>query len=155
MYNDLSKLEGRIIKEIWANERYLCFVTNKGPLTYEVYGDCCSYSFYHDFVGVKKLLAGNPVISTKEVESQVEPTEEELKAADELACYGMEIVTEDSQFGEVTSVFSFRNDSNGYYGGAIETCTTEPPTPQMLQITDDILDIPSALEVGITNKEQQ
>lgn len=147
MYSGISKLKDEIIKEIWADEYNLCFITNDKVLNYTVEGDCCSRSFFHDFIGVKKLLDGNPIISAKEIyDSPVEPTQEELDYADVLQCYGVELVTDSPDFGEVTSVFSFRNDSNGYYGGWINEPSSEKPTG-LIQITDDVLDIPN-LEGG-------
>jgi hypothetical protein len=50
---------------------------------------------------------------------------------------GLEIVTDDPKFGEVTSVFSFRNDSNGYYGGWIFKSEPDKSAPE---ITDDVLE---------------
>ena len=59
-------------------------------------------------------MAG-PVVSTAEI-----PLDDAAESDDELTrCYGYEIVTEHPTFGEVTCVFSFRNDSNGYYGGSL------------------------------------
>ena len=142
MYNDLSGLIGSTVEEIWMSNYQLAFLTDKGWLTYEVEGDCCSHSFFHDFIGVKKLLDGNPIISAKEIyDSPVEPTQEELDYADVLQCYGVELVTDSPDFGEVTSVFSFRNDSNGYYGGWIDRCSAERPSANAVKIVDDVLDV--------------
>jgi hypothetical protein len=88
-------------------------------------GDCCSQSVFYDFCGVKKLLAGNPVVKVEDIAL----TDEELavcKARDnknyqeEIDVYGYRIITKDPILGEVSSVFSFRNYSNGYYGHGFE-----------------------------------
>ncbi|MGU3653607.1 hypothetical protein ACNHQB_19430 [Mycolicibacterium sp. A43C] len=104
------------------NEDYLKFETDHGNIAFQVYGDCCSHCYFHDFVGVEKLLRGNPVVSVKAISLEREDSKIKVNRNDseEIECYCYEIVTEDPQFGEVTSVFSFRNSSNGYYGGSLE-----------------------------------
>ena len=51
--------------------------------------------------------------------------------------YGYAITTESEQFGEMTSVFSFRNSSNGYYGGWMYSTEDREVSPE---ITDDIIE---------------
>lgn len=138
--NTIEKLVGRTIKKIYMNEDYLKFETDLGTFVYAVEGDCCSHSYFHDFIGVKKLLAGNPVKSVKPVELAQSDSRVQVNRNDseEIAYYGYEIVTEDPKFGDVTSVFSFRNSSNGYYGGwMIDAYTTADVEPE---ITDDVLE---------------
>jgi hypothetical protein len=114
--DNFEKLIGSRIKKIFMNENYLRFETDKGVFIYTVEGDCCSQSVFYDFLGVKKLLSGNEVVSTKEI--NLSPVKEDNKNYQEsISVYGFEIVTDDPNFGEVTSVVSFRNYSNGYYGG--------------------------------------
>lgn len=140
---DLSRdLVGKTIKRIFMSNKYLQFDTSGSTFLYTVDGDCCSYSYFYDFHGVKKLLLGNPVISAREIELS-EPTDEDARKDDVVAAYGFEIVTEDPKYGEVTSVFSFRNDSNGYYGGWMFYTDERPNT--LKELTDD--------ELGITDKE--
>jgi hypothetical protein len=116
----LTKLVGRTITSIAMNDEYLRFDTDQGTLTFTVEGDCCSHSYFHDFMGVEKLLKNGPVISIAAVSLDVEVAED--RSDDYIAAYGFEVVIEDPVFGPVTAVFSFRNASNGYYGGWMEEC---------------------------------
>lgn len=108
-----------------------------------MYGDCCSHSYFYDFIGVDKLLNNGPVVSAREVELKesdprgVVPEHEHEYEYESIKVYGYEIVTEDPNFGPVTTVFSFRNSSNGYYGGELESCSEAPVG--LKQITKDVL----------------
>lgn len=137
---DIDRLIGRTINKIYMNEDYLKFETNLGNVVFRVYGDCCSQSYFHDFIGVEKLLKGNPVVSGKSIELTTTDSEVQVNRNDndEVECYGYEIVTEDPQFGEVTSVFSFRNSSNGYYGGSLENASDDMQV--LPEITSDVLE---------------
>lgn len=120
MYDhDIEKhLVGKKIKQVYMNDQYLAFKTDKDDVVFTVEGDCCSSSYFHDFIGLDKVKKNGAVVSAKEVSLQDDdPRCKEEGHEDYLRCYGFEIVTEDPEFGEVTTVFSFRNDSNGYYGG--------------------------------------
>lgn len=124
----LQPLVGKTITKIQFNEEYLIFTTNDGTFSYGVEGDCCSSSYFHDFIGVEKLLKGNPAVSVKSIPLTL-PEEEKTEGdwnSEVIECYGFEIVTEDPTFGEVTAVFSFRNASNGYYGGNLVTKESKP-----------------------------
>lgn len=138
--NSLEKLVGRTINKIYMNEDNLKFETNLGIFVFAVEGDCCSYSYFHDFIGVANLLVGNPVVSAKSIELSEEDSKVKVNRNDydDVAYYGYEIVTEDPMFGEVTSVFSFRNSSNGYYGGSLVDDSEK--TVVAPEITDDVLE---------------
>lgn len=125
----LQQLVGQKIKQIFFNENYLKFVTDKGNYVFGVDGDCCSSSYFYDFYGVKNLLNNGEVKEVKQVE--LSPTdikkgageyydEEDKKSSDSsIQVYGYQLTTTNNKFGDVTSVFSFRNYSNGYYGGEL------------------------------------
>ncbi|MCK5431426.1 MAG: hypothetical protein KAJ03_01715 [Gammaproteobacteria bacterium] len=141
----LRELIGKRIERIFYNERYLKFVTNDDDHVFTVEGDCCSTSMFYDFVGVKKLLGNGEVISVNEVE--LHPDDiikggcgmKDRKDSDEdIEVYGYAIVTKDPMFGEVTSVFSFRNYSNGYYGGWMESCNYDGKV--LPEIFDDVVE---------------
>ena len=124
----LKPLVGKIITQVQFDEDYLIFTTTDGIFSYGVEGDCCSTSYFHDFIGVEKLLKGNTVVSVRSIELDDVDTKDDW---DVIQSYGYEIVTDDPTFGEVTSVFSFRNRSNGYYGGNlchIDAYPTNTPT---------------------------
>lgn len=120
LYKDLI---GKKITEIHMDDDNLAFITADGDwVGYEVYGDCCSWSYFHDFFGVQKLLDNGPVKEFTYVDLEDEEVYKgDLNAGrdhDEcLQVYGYKLVTEHPLWGEQTSVFSFRNESNGYYGG--------------------------------------
>jgi hypothetical protein len=110
---DLSALVGKSIARIRWSEDYLVFNTADGhQFGFGVAGDCCSSSYFHDFYGVAHLLNNGPVVSVREID--LKSFEQDY---DHIQCYGHELVTTHPIWGEVTSVFSFRNSSNGYYGG--------------------------------------
>jgi hypothetical protein len=67
------------------------------------------------------------------------PNDEDSAAGDVVAAYGFEIVTTDPKFGDVTSVFSFRNDSNGYYGGNLYQMDRIGDSMPSRELTDDFL----------------
>lgn len=141
MTHELNDLVGRKITKIFLNEDYLKFETDKGPLVYKVDGDCCSHSYFFDFYGVKKLLENGPVTSVKTIElkeGDVSWTPEEDKDHECLQCYGYQIFTESKEFGEQTAAFSFRNSSNGYYGGSLEITSDMEVAPE---ITDDVIEV--------------
>lgn len=110
------------------DEDTLTFVTDKGDFAYRVEGDCCSTSVFYDFYGVKNLLENGVVTEVKEVElhpidivKEDNYSEKDKKGCDaSIQVYGYQLTTISEKFGEVTSVFSFRNYSNGYYGGWME-----------------------------------
>lgn len=142
--NDLSDLVGKKILRVYMNEKYLRFDTDAGAFTYTVEGDCCSRSKFYDFVGVRKLLNNGPVTAVREI--NLDPAQDLLSAhdykrkadeylEDSIQVYGFAITTESKYYGEMTSVFSFRNYSNGYYGGWMEKAENREVQPE---IKDDV-----------------
>ncbi|RTL65856.1 MAG: hypothetical protein EKK42_20130 [Pseudonocardiaceae bacterium] len=111
-----AELIGHKIVNVELADDSLSFTTDAGHvLRYSVEGDCCSYSYFHDIVGAEKLYENGPV---KEVNSiAVDDTDVAADSNEYIKCYGYEIVTEHPKWGDQTTVFSFRNSSNGYYGG--------------------------------------
>lgn len=145
---DITKdLVGKKIQHIYFNEDFLRLVTDDGTFTYGVDADCCSTSLFYDFFGVKKLLENGPVVSVSTVDlhpTDIEKDDKEYgymkdkKGEDlDIEVYGYSIVTEHPEFGEQTSVFSFRNYSNGYYGGSLAPCADREVQPE---IFDDVME---------------
>ena len=138
MYDYEQKLVGKKVLRIYMNEDFLKFETDKGNVVFGVDGDCCSASVFYDFFGVKKLLNNGAITEVKEVElTKDDKADKNLERfEDSVECYGYQITTEDKELGLVTSVFSFRNYSNGYYGGSLE----EAPDDKIVlpEITDDV-----------------
>ena len=142
MTSVLDDLVGRRVTAVWWSEERITFDTDRGPLSYEVEGDCCSQSYLHDLHGLDKLLAG-PVVSTNEVELLDSDEDPELKPRheyDELtSCYGFQVVTVHPQWGQVTTALSFRNASNGYYGGWMERAHIDEPTSDQRKLDGDVV----------------
>jgi hypothetical protein len=120
--NIKKAIVGKRLTNIRFNEDNLILVFGDEYLSLGVDGDCCSTSYFYDFYGVAKVL-GREVEDFKEIE--LDPTD--LKAShngEVVSVYGYKIVCKgnpDDYFDTTpTAVFSFRNDSNGYYGGSLE-----------------------------------
>ncbi len=145
MRDRLEKLIGKKIKRIFFNEDFLKFETDQENIVYFVDGDCCSRSIFYDFIGVKKLLLNGSIIEVESID--LEPTDivegsygvkDKKSEDDDIKVYGYRLTTEDSIWGKVSSVFSFRNYSNGYYGGSLEDAP--PDTEVQPEIFDDVLE---------------
>ena len=146
----IGKLTGLTVTGIWVSESRITFGTDAGELTWEAEGDCCSHSYLYSVEGVARLLAGTPIVAVHTVELQegdVGYHDPDCGYAypgpsacgtrhDVLQVYGYSFTTVDPQWGEVTSVLSFRNDSNGYYGGWL-AFRTDGRSDDQRQITAD------------------
>lgn len=112
---ELEKLVvGKKVESIHVSEAHLVFETDQGRVAFYVEGDCCSHSYFYDVVGADKLLFNGPIVSAKELDLSDRHFSE---GYDEIAVYGYEFVSEHPVWGAQTTVVSFRNASNGYYGG--------------------------------------
>lgn len=131
MNNPLAPLVGKIIESISGNTEFLRFTTADGKsFTFTVEGGCCSYSYFHDIIGVEKLLAGGEVT---EVGYADVPEVEDDDSYVDTQVYGFKIVSDHPEFGDVTTVFSFRNESNGYYGGWMRISAFEGDLPEVIE----------------------
>lgn len=128
-----DRLIGATVTAVHVSEDVLTFQTDRGLVSYRVEGDCCSSSYFYDFHGVTHLLNNGPVTAFESVDlGPGDPGWHDCSQHGEIewgdgndwhedrTVYGYRITTEHPRFGPVTSVFSFRNDSNGYYGGWME-----------------------------------
>ena len=133
---NLTELIGKKITHIFYNKDNLRFDTEGGDIyCFTVYGDCCSHSEFWDFYGVKNLL-GNTVLKVESIELDPSDGITRPDGNDQSTqYYGYRFTTESKEFGEVTSVFSFRNVSNGYYGGSLENDGIRDVSPE---IFDDV-----------------
>jgi hypothetical protein len=134
----IEQLKGRTVKNIFMDEDHLVFVTDEGNVGFEVGSDCCSESVFYDFYGVKNLLANGKITDVKEIELTDDDKNDKKNYQEAIEKYGYQLTTVSPEFGEVTSVFSFRNYSNGYYGGSIENGSEE--TSGLPEITDDVVE---------------
>lgn len=122
MSNDMaSDMVGARISAVYWSEEHLTFQADDGQLFgFTVFGDCCSHSYFHDLIGLEKLLAGT-VIKFDPISLAMSDRVGDDNDSDEyVQKYGYRVVTKHPTFGPVTTVFSFRNASNGYYGGWME-----------------------------------
>lgn len=110
----------KTIEAIYMNADQLIFEVEDGYVSFVVDGDCCSYSTFYDFLGIKNIL-GKKVLVVEEIDVDISPKEiDDDDINDSIEVYGFRIIVEDEVYGELTGVFSFRNFSNGYYGGSLE-----------------------------------
>lgn len=132
----LSPLVGKNIFAIHWSDYHLQFDTRSGEsFAFTVEGDCCSHSYFHDFFGVDKLLNNPEVIAVGDVSlRQDDPINRGYDEYTEV--YGYELVTVDPIWGEVTSVFSFRNESNGFYGGWMTEATPNSDPDARIIVVD-------------------
>lgn len=140
--NIFFDLVGASINEIFMSDKFLTFQTDKGSISCQALGDCCSESYFYDFYGVKNLLENGPVVSFEEIDlSPGDPGYLPRGHEDEhfgyFQVYGYRLTTVHPKFGEVSSVFSFRNVSNGYYGGWIEPVDLDVPKAKQIKLTAD------------------
>ena len=129
----MEELIGKCISRVFMNDEYLKFETDQGDIVYTAEGDCCSHSYFYDFLGIEKLKNG-PVKSVEQIDLE-KPDDDDSRPRDVVKAYGYRIITEDPQFGEVSSTMSFRNDSNGYYGGWLHLSNYAPA--QLEEVTGD------------------
>lgn len=150
---ELDKFVGLDISKIGISETEMQFVTRDGQKIYlSVYGDCCSYSYFYDFYGVWNLIGNGPILSVEEVD--LLPSDPGYHLEDNagyVQIYGIRFTTKHQLWGPVSSTISFRNESNGYYGGWAEVSNTSPN--KFVNIDSDCVDIPRFLD-GRTDWEK-
>lgn len=138
---------GKKIEKIRFNEEYLVFEFHDSVFAVGVEGDCCSTSYFYDFYGVEAII-GHVVEDIVEIE--LDPTD--LKASHNGDCievYGYKITCKNNGddddyniYGSTrTGVFSFRNDSNGYYGGYLCAVSEDFKYEHVPEITKDVLGV--------------
>lgn len=156
-----SPLVGAEVSEIFVGDDLLTFVTDRGVISYRVEGDCCSHSYFFDFHGVARLLENGLVTAFEAVDlapgdvgyQAPDAQHRHTYGEDDIKVYGYRLTTVDPVFGPVTSVFSFRNASNGYYGGEMALSRGLIDRETQVQLHGDCLDIPEFVEAKL--KESQ
>lgn len=143
----LEYLRGNRILKIWWSEDQLDLMTERGGISFAVEGDCCSHSYFHDFYGVADLL--NKELTGFE-EVHLQPGDVGYRSDtwekgtgeveyDNIQVYGYRFTWEDPLFGTRSAVLSFRNSSNGYYGGWMEPVQYRPGGPNSRVLTKDVV----------------
>ena len=112
-------LKGQIVVAVEIGDRdlYLRITTNDAMYVWEAVGDCCSSSYFNEFIGLGTLTY-EPVVSVRAI-PMAESDEEANGNYTQL--YGYQFLT---RLG--TSLLVFRNESNGYYGGWLQLIEREP-----------------------------
>lgn len=114
-------LNNKIITNIYIDKvdgSSLIFCTNEGQYTddkyieFNVTGDCCSESWFSDFFGLNNLLNEKVLFVTEIYLDDTYECDNERSRQSFDQVYGYKFVT-----NKGCAVLSFRNSSNGYYGG--------------------------------------
>ncbi len=114
-------------------EQDLVFWTeNKGPIVYSTDADCCSETWFADITGVNALL-GEVITTAEFVDMPGDIPPDGRTRQDVDTYYGIKLTTPK---GDVD--ITYRNSSNGYYGGSLTGPTDVVPEAGVLRdITDD------------------
>lgn len=115
----METLAGKKIEKIYLSfdDEWLQFVTDKGLISFQAEGDCCSNSWVSDIIN-PEFLIGETVLSVEEISldnvriGSLSETDSEKHYEEEMQYYGYKIVTPKG-----VAEIIFRNSSNGYYGG--------------------------------------
>lgn len=142
----------------WNGDDRMLILTESNTIEFIVTGDCCSHSYFYDFIGVGNLLGNGEIVEAEVIALNLEDAEYFKKgvlecqmhkndpetvarvlrvqqalidmgnkdtvdrySSEYIQVYGYRLTTVSPKWGRVSSVFSFRNSSNGYYGGSIES----------------------------------
>lgn len=139
----MEEMIGASVKRIFITQDHLQFETDKGSFAFSVDGDCCSHSVFYDFYGVLNLLNNGKITEVKEV--NLDPRDKDYNDvrngydSQDIKIYGVQFTTESDEYGQMTSVFSFRNYSNGYYGGSLKVAPISVNPAG--EITDDVTEL--------------
>ena len=129
-----NAIVGKRILNVYIDEDCLVLETDQGLVTYGVYGDCCSSSYFNDFLGVGDMV-GNIVNDLQPF--HLEPEEIVTDDWNYIQFYGYSFTYLDPKWGKRTAVVSFRNESNGYYGGWMELFDSPPAVLPPLVVGND------------------
>lgn len=115
-----ESLLGRKVLRVWLkSDTTLALSTDAGVLRYEVDADCCSESWFYRVLRADALVGGRVVAVLEGKTDDVDP-EDGLGRQESDEVNGYSILT-DKGVCEVT----FRNSSNGYYGGWLNPSETD------------------------------
>jgi hypothetical protein len=113
------------------DQSVLSFETKDGRVAFSAYGDCCSESWFADINGVHSLL--NATVRSIEEMPLTDYNVEDGRCRQESdSAYGYKIHTNKGSASVI-----FRNSSNGYYGGWLESIKDDLPQGDMVPITED------------------
>ncbi len=129
---DFRELIGSQILRVYLSpdKTELSFDTDNGFFMYQVFGDCCSHSWFNDIINVQALL-GETVESVEERSMPEAPQEEDGY----IQVYGLRLTTRKGW-----TDIAFRNSSDGYYGGWMSFAGKNPPNKNWKKVLEDIGD---------------
>lgn len=132
-------LAGNYIK---GDSSYLRIITNGDTFYFFAEGDCCSSSWFYRMKNIKALI-GQEVIAIAEGDNSDINTDDGLTQQESDSAYSTLLLTRKGG-----TDITFRNSSNGYYGG---TLVREDNSPNMLYspITEDWIVPPKEKEEEI------
>jgi hypothetical protein len=131
-------LEGETVTALYMmpDGSSLHFETARGGyIGFQVDGDCCSQSYFHEIDGIDSLL-GATVATFSEMnlpENLINHFDSNYSGGESNQFYGIRIITNKGYCAIV-----FRNESNGYYGGSCSRgINTTPTVANLIPITKD------------------
>lgn len=83
-------------------------------ITFHVEGEWWTSSYFHDFIGISAIF-NSPIQAINSIELTDEAHKDLETEYEAIKFYGYRFQTETA-----SAVLSFRNESNGYYGGYLE-----------------------------------
>lgn len=128
----MKELIGKTIRaiELNADSTTVVFETDEGPVCFDTSGDCCSHSWFEHFTNVRESI-GKKVVNVIKRETRDAEDNEKKEDQDCVRIYGYSI----EHTGIVPLDVEFRNESNGYYGGSCDLCSTIPD--DLKELTED------------------
>lgn len=125
----LDDLIGREIQFVRVSDTVLLVVASDLPCAVEVEGDCCSTSWWADITGVPQIV-GRAVTAIEDLDLSGYDVNDGRGRQEEDQAYGFRI-----RCGESFADFIYRNSSNGYYGGWMQTYRVDA-LPSGMEIVD-------------------
>lgn len=116
-------VEGAKVEAVLTELESIRLTLNNGKtLNLDLYGDCCSHSYYTDqALQEAKSLVGMTLVSLDERSGSSPNNKDESTGTQENTSWHFLIIKTDKD--EIT--LDWRNDSNGYYDGNVETYLTD------------------------------
>lgn len=128
----MEPLVGKTVStvELSDDAEFLRLTTTDGERhTFRTEGDCCSYTWINDLIGVSSLI-GHEITAVESVDlpaPEITVTQPDGYDSDILADYGYKFRTTGGYFDII-----YRNSSNGYYGGSLERDDSDSTQAQQL-----------------------
>jgi uncharacterized protein (TIGR02996 family) len=131
-HSPFESLIGRTIKQVRFDSNGDCLMidTDSGSIRYEVEGDCCSESWFYRFLNPENLINEKLLFVMEGRTDDIDP-DDGLGRQESESIYGYSLVTAKG-ICEIT----FRNSSNGYYGGWMAPTQIDTTPNESFQVLD-------------------